>query len=132
MLMKLKVLADADTVARQAAAIIAAEARTAAAARGRFLMAVSGGPTPWLMLRALASEVVPWESVHLVQVDERVAPVGHPFSSRPPRFTMSLAGARSTGLGDEFRLYDLTVSAGGPTRAQRPLLRVTPPTFDPS
>ena len=76
--MKLEVLADANTVARKAAAIIAAEARTAAAARGRFLMAVSGGHTPWLMLRALASEDVPWESVHLVQVDERVAPAGHP------------------------------------------------------
>ncbi|MBV8383657.1 MAG: 6-phosphogluconolactonase [Planctomycetaceae bacterium] len=76
--MKLEVLSDADTVARKAAAIIAAEARTASAARGRFLMAVSGGHTPWLMLRALASEDVPWESVHLVQVDERVAPAGHP------------------------------------------------------
>jgi 6-phosphogluconolactonase len=78
MLMKFEVLADANTVARKAAAIIAAEARTAAAARGRFLMAVSGGHTPWLMLRALASEDVPWESVHVVQVDERVAPAGHP------------------------------------------------------
>ena len=76
--MKIKVLADADTVARKASAIIAAEARTAAAARGRFIMAVSGGHTPWLMLRALASEDVPWESVHVVQVDERVAPAGHP------------------------------------------------------
>ena len=46
------------------------------AARGRFIMAVSGGHTPWLMLRALADEDVPWESVHLVQVDERVAPAG--------------------------------------------------------
>jgi 6-phosphogluconolactonase len=72
------VLADADTVAREAAAIIAAEARTAAVARGRFIMAVSGGHTPWLMLRALAGEDVPWESVHVVQVDERVAPAGHP------------------------------------------------------
>jgi 6-phosphogluconolactonase len=78
MLMKLEVLADADTVAREAAAIIAAEARAAAAARGRFIMAVSGGHTPWLMLRALAGEEVPWECVHVVQVDERVAPAGHP------------------------------------------------------
>jgi 6-phosphogluconolactonase len=30
------------------------------------------------MLRALASEDVPWESVHVVQVDERVAPAGDP------------------------------------------------------
>jgi 6-phosphogluconolactonase len=76
--MKIEVLADVDAVARQAAAIIAAEARSAAAARGRFLMAVSGGHTPWLMLRALAGEDVPWQSVHVVQVDERVAPAGHP------------------------------------------------------
>ena len=31
----------------------------AAAARGRFVMAVSGGRTSWLMLRALAAEDVP-------------------------------------------------------------------------
>jgi len=41
-------------------------------------MAVSGGKTPWLMLRALGSADVPWPSVHVVQVDERVAPAGHP------------------------------------------------------
>ncbi len=41
-------------------------------------MAVSGGHTPWQMLRALANEDVPWEGVHVVQVDERVAPAGDP------------------------------------------------------
>ena len=50
----------------------------AVAARGRFIIAVSGGHTPWLMLRALADENVPWEGVHIVQVDERVAPAGDP------------------------------------------------------
>ena len=76
--MKIEVFADADSVAREAAAIIAAEARAAGAARGSFVMAVSGGHTPWVMLRALAGEQLPWESVHVVQVDERVAPAGHP------------------------------------------------------
>ncbi|HEY6292245.1 MAG TPA: 6-phosphogluconolactonase [Terriglobia bacterium] len=76
--MKIEVLADADAVAQRAAAIIAGEARTAVAARGRFVMAVSGGHTPWVMLRALAGEQVPWEGVHVVQVDERVAPAGDP------------------------------------------------------
>src|SRR5262245_42991808 len=76
--MKIEVYADPDAVARGAAAIIAAQARDAVAARGRFLLAVSGGHTPWLMLRYLAGEHVPWEAVHLVQVDERVAPAGHP------------------------------------------------------
>jgi 6-phosphogluconolactonase len=76
--MKINVLADAEAVAQEAAAIIAVEARTAVAARGRFIMAVSGGHTPWQMLRALAGEEVPWENVHIVQVDERVAPAGDP------------------------------------------------------
>jgi 6-phosphogluconolactonase len=75
---KIEILADADAVAREAAAIIAADARAAVARRGRFVMAVSGGRTPWLMLRALASENVPWEGMHLMQVDERVAPAGDP------------------------------------------------------
>lgn len=76
--MKIEIFADADSVAREAAAIIAAAARVAVAERGRFIMAVSGGHTPWVMLRDLAGNQVPWESVHLVQVDERVAPAGHP------------------------------------------------------
>src|SRR5260370_23829911 len=76
--MKIEVLANADSVAQEAARLIAAEARAAAADRGRFIVAVSGGRTPWLMLRMLADEEVPWKSVHLAQVDERVAPQGHP------------------------------------------------------
>jgi 6-phosphogluconolactonase len=48
------------------------------AARGRFIVAFSGGHTPWQMLRALAEEEVPWAGVHVVQVDERVAPAGDP------------------------------------------------------
>ena len=75
--MRIEVLADADAVARKAAARIAAEAHQAVAARGRFVMAVSGGHTPWVMLRALAEEDVPWKNVHVFQVDERVAPEGH-------------------------------------------------------
>lgn len=76
--MKFQMLDDPDSVAREAAAIIAAEARSAVAERGRFTIAVSGGQTPWLMLRALASLDVPWDRVYVAQVDERVAPAGHP------------------------------------------------------
>jgi len=76
--MKIEILADADSVARKAAAILAAEIRDAVVARGRCVIAVSGGNTPWIMLRHLAGEKVPWEQLHLVQVDERIAPAGHP------------------------------------------------------
>jgi 6-phosphogluconolactonase len=76
--MRIEVLADDATVARQGAVLVAAEARAAVAARGRFVVAFSGGHTPWQMLRALANEDVPWVGVHVVQVDERVAPAGDP------------------------------------------------------
>jgi 6-phosphogluconolactonase len=75
---KIEILANADSVARAAAALVAAEARAAVEARGRFILAVSGGHTPWQMLRALAKEQVPWDRVHVAQVDERVAPAGDP------------------------------------------------------
>jgi 6-phosphogluconolactonase len=77
--MKIKVFADEYSVAQEAAAIIAAEARAAVAERGRFVMALSGGRTPWKMLRSLIALDVPWQSVRLAQVDERVAPVGDPL-----------------------------------------------------
>jgi 6-phosphogluconolactonase len=76
--MKIEIFPDVDAVARKAAEIIAAEARAAVKSRGRFTVAVSGGQTPNRMLRALANEDVPWEGVHVVQVDERVAPEGDP------------------------------------------------------
>jgi 6-phosphogluconolactonase len=73
---KIEVLDDMDAVANEAAKAIALAAREAAASRGQFVMAVSGGKTPWQMLRALAQEDVPWNAVHVVQVDERIAPYG--------------------------------------------------------
>jgi len=76
--MTLEVLPDVESAARHAADIVAAEARAAVQARGRFTVAISGGRTPWVMLRALSSLDVPWERVHVLQVDERIAPDGHP------------------------------------------------------
>jgi 6-phosphogluconolactonase len=75
---KLEVHRDDEAVARSAAAIIAADLRAAVASRGRYLMAVSGGRTPWRMLRMLAHEPLPWPQVHLFQVDERVVPADDP------------------------------------------------------
>jgi 6-phosphogluconolactonase len=74
----IKVYPDEDVVAGKAAAIIADTARAAVTSRGRFIMAVSGGRTPWLMLRALARNELPWRQVHVFQVDERLAPAGDP------------------------------------------------------
>ena len=77
--MKIEVFSDDESTARAAARLIAAEARCRRyRARYRFVMAVSGGRSPWIMLRALAKEDDPWDRVHIVQVDERVAPAGDP------------------------------------------------------
>jgi 6-phosphogluconolactonase len=76
--LKIEVFENAQAVAEAAAVTIAADARAAVAARGRFTMAVSGGSTPWVMLRALANEDVLWKDVHVFQIDERIAPAGDP------------------------------------------------------
>jgi len=75
--MNIEVLADSGSVAERAASIIADYAWEAIVSRGSFVMAVSGGHTPWIMLRRLAAAQLPWRAVHIVQVDERVAPAGH-------------------------------------------------------
>jgi 6-phosphogluconolactonase len=89
--MKIEVFSDDESTARAAAKFVAAEAAAAVAARGQFVMAVSGGRTPWIMLLALGNEEVQWERIHVVQVDERIAPAEHP--------DRNLAHLRETLLG---------------------------------
>ena len=68
--MIVEVQTNEAAVARNAAKMIATEARIAVDVRGRFNVALSGGHTPWLMLRELAAlHGVPWEHVHVFQVD---------------------------------------------------------------
>jgi 6-phosphogluconolactonase len=75
--MIVEVLPGPEEVARRAAEVMAGAARQAVDRRGRFLVALSGGRTPERMLRLLAEEDLPWDRVHVFQVDERVAPPGH-------------------------------------------------------
>lgn len=70
--------ADAGEAAVVAAREIATACRRAVAERGRALVAVSGGETPWRMLRELRTLPLPWTQVHVAQVDERVAPRDDP------------------------------------------------------
>jgi 6-phosphogluconolactonase len=58
--MKMKVYADADAAALEAARLITKTARETIAVRGKFVMAVSGGKTPWIMLRDLGKQDAPW------------------------------------------------------------------------
>jgi 6-phosphogluconolactonase len=126
--MQIEILTDANAVATRAAQFIAAEARAASAARGQFTLAVSGGHTPWQMLRVLASENVPWQSTHLFQVDERVAPAGDPDRNLThirdsllahialPPANMHAMGVEATDLGAAAARYaqELDCFAGTP------------------
>ncbi|HEU4393864.1 MAG TPA: 6-phosphogluconolactonase [Solirubrobacterales bacterium] len=74
---KLEVVADEKAAARRAAELIAETGAAAAAARGPFGMAMSGGRSPWAMLAILGElEQMPWDSTELFQVDERIAAPG--------------------------------------------------------
>lgn len=69
---------DAASLARTAAGFVARRARAAIVDHGQFGFAVSGGTTPWAMFAELAHHDLPWTSVRIYQVDERVAPDGDP------------------------------------------------------
>lgn len=72
--MNLRVFADARQAATEAASHIAERAREAVNAKGSFTLALSGGRSPRIMFEALAAAEVPWPSVELFQVDERLVP----------------------------------------------------------
>lgn len=61
-----------------AAEAIAQLISTAVSDRGQAVIALSGGRTPAEMVRTLATIPLPWDRVHLFQVDERVVPADDP------------------------------------------------------
>jgi 6-phosphogluconolactonase len=74
---ELEVAGDERAASRRAAELIAAAGEVAAAERGRFAIAMSGGRSPWAMLAILGElEGMPWDKTELFQVDERVAAPG--------------------------------------------------------
>jgi 6-phosphogluconolactonase len=79
MAIELEVAGDEKAASRRAAELIAAAGAEAAAERGRFAFAMSGGRSPWAMLAVLGDlEEMPWDRTELFQVDERVAAPGDP------------------------------------------------------
>lgn len=77
MAIELEVAGDERAASRRAAELIAAAGSDAAAERGSFAFAMSGGRSPWAMLAILGElEAMPWERTELFQVDERVAAPG--------------------------------------------------------
>ena len=74
---RLEVVADEKAAARRAAELIAEAGAAAAAERGPFGIAMSGGRSPWAMLAILGElDEMPWDATELFQVDERIASPG--------------------------------------------------------
>jgi 6-phosphogluconolactonase len=77
-MLPLEVLPDAAALARAAVRHVIEAADAALDERGRFILALSGGTTPLRFFEELTHRPLPWRSIHVFQVDERVARPGHP------------------------------------------------------
>jgi 6-phosphogluconolactonase len=75
---RVEIRPDPESLAEHAASVLADAVRDAIGRAGRCTLALSGGQTPAATLRRLAMADVEWTNVDVVQVDERVAPDGHP------------------------------------------------------
>jgi 6-phosphogluconolactonase len=73
-----EILPDAAAASGRTAEWIAQCALQTLDRQERFVMALSGGTEPWQAFRILAEKELPWSRIHVLQVDERIAPAGHP------------------------------------------------------
>jgi 6-phosphogluconolactonase len=80
-----EIFSDPAALAEGAARVIAEAARDAVAARGRFLVALSGGATPRQTYARLAlppfRDTAPWAQTFVFFGDERCVPPDHPESN---------------------------------------------------
>ena len=74
---EIRLCPDATAAGTALADVVASDLRSAIAARGAARLAVSGGTTPAPFLRALASQDIDWQRVHVTLTDERWVPAGH-------------------------------------------------------
>lgn len=74
-----------NALSRAVAEFVLVSARTSMEARGRFLLALSGGSTPRQLFSFFAADpwrkAIPWSKTHLFWVDERCVPPGHQESN---------------------------------------------------
>jgi 6-phosphogluconolactonase len=122
--LRLEVYDDAEEAARRGAEMIAGSAGSCAAAGRRFAFAMSGGGTPWRMFTILAAMDVPWSSVDLFQVDERIAPDGDPDRS------ITHIRAALLPAAAEARWHPMDVTAADPVAAADAYARELPERLD--
>lgn len=81
-MVRVEVLPDPRAAATRAAELVADAVRPVIAEGRRFAWAISGGEGPAPMFRRLGDLDLPWHLADTWQVDERVAPRGHPDRNR--------------------------------------------------
>jgi 6-phosphogluconolactonase/glucosamine-6-phosphate isomerase/deaminase len=124
-----------DDPSRAAAVWLVERIREAVAERGQAFIAVSGGGTAPPLFEALVEQDVPWAATTIWQVDERVAPDGHPernagqldvlpAEKRPMPVTdedLEQAAARyGAGLPERFDVVHLGLGDDGHTASWPP------------
>ena len=105
--MKTEIFPTADQVAEGAAAYIEQLIRETLVRKKSFSMAISGGRTPWEMLKILSKASLPWTRVNLFQVDERVAPDGHADRN----LTQLFQAIEGSPLVTRLRIFPMPVTA---------------------
>lgn len=114
---------ETDRIAARAADVFEVAVRASVELRGHCVLALSGGSTPGAVFRELATRELPWDRVVITQVDERLAPSGHPdrnltdqqdaFAGLPVHWLpLAVEGQIRTALTDT--LAELEEVAGDP------------------
>lgn len=106
-------LETAEALAERGADVLAGALRAAVRERGQATLAVSGGTTPGATLAALARREVAWAHVHVLQVDERIAPDGDADRNLSLLRARLLAGLPEPGP----TLHAMPVTAADPWEA---------------
>ncbi len=122
----------ADGAALQEAVVarIGDALRKAVEARGRAVLAVSGGKSPIPMFEALSALELPWDRVTVTLVDERFLPTDHPDSNeglvRRHLLQREAAAAPFVGLRNSGKAASLEAAASVADRA----VAILPQPFD--
>ncbi len=107
MSLKTEIFSSADQVAEGAAAYLEQLIRETLTQKKTFSMAISGGRTPWEMLKILSKVSLPWQRVNLFQVDERIAPDGHADRN----LTQLFQALEGSPLVTRLRIFPMPVTA---------------------
>lgn len=105
--MKIESHPDSLQVAENAAKYLEQKILGSIKEKGSFSMAISGGKTPWQMLKILTKAPLPWNRVNIFQVDEREAPDGHPDRN----LTQLFKTLEDTGIITKVNIFPMPVVA---------------------